>query len=108
MLSDEVREKIVLALTGTARPQIRGESVDADGVGACAVGVICEGAFGGQVHLGRGRDCTCRGWGTHFELTAWERTTDALGEQLYIALVNANDSGRTFDEIAKLVKEWEG
>lgn len=99
MLSDEVREKIVLALTGTTREQCRG-ALTTNGEDRCAMGVLCDvykvnlrPLFDGYI-----RDmCPER-----------EQMNREISLKLEGFLMHANDRGATFDEIAKLVKEWEG
>ena len=97
-LSDEVREKIVLALTGTTREQCTGKLQI--GAARCAIGVVAE-AYGVGFIDSDGvilREMSRR---------RLEMDNDMPAE-LYAQIVISNDKGATFDEIAKMVKEWEG
>lgn len=82
-LTNEIKDKIVLALTGTTREQCSYRL--ADGEARCALGVIAESI----------------GVDSCAEVLSF---VDDL--ELSCRIAAKNDSGSTFDEIAKLVKEW--
>jgi hypothetical protein len=103
-LTAEIKEKIVLALTGTTREQALCHfAVDEK---RCALGVIAEALgfeFEERVRCGA-EECS----GMTYGLPNEAEFVALLGDdQLRVAIINANDrERRSFDEIAKMVKEW--
>jgi hypothetical protein len=99
-LTDEVREKIVLALTTTRREQCTrwyglGEKRCANGVIAEALGVPL---FAGIGHIEDGEQV----YMLH-RPSLFEQVPIALS----VALASANNNGASFDECAKIAKDWQ-
>lgn len=92
-MTDEVREKVVLALTSTTREQCVGYMVQ--GAARCALSVIAEG-FGvvlkDEPHKIASDDAY--------------RALEVLSDDERFSIFEGNDdAGLSFDEIAKLVKD---
>ncbi len=89
----ELKEKFVMALVGTTRRQCVGVFGDQSGA-RCAVGVILTDVLGRQLEYEGSSYCGAPIWDVELPL--------ALQDQI----VAANDSGKTFDDIAKIVKDF--
>lgn len=105
-LSPLLREQVVMALTQTSVVQCTRMLGNAEDGSRCALGVIAEQVFGFTLHL--------RHFSYYPGLTlALNREDQDRFEQLFPRklwdnIVWANDIlGHSFDQIAKLVKEWD-
>lgn len=111
MLTDEVREKAVLALTSTTRKQCFGVlGVNQE---RCVLGVLAE-ALGIKVVPWNGvvvtNDVRPFLWdGIYYNVSPQEkgRLMNLLGDKLYFILIHLNDTHQMpFAECAKVVKDW--
>ncbi len=98
------RDKIVMALIGTTRPQIQGHIIDADG-GACAIGVLAEALAGYEL------DKHVRESPGYATMYAQEALMPYLRLEQSQEIGYRNDGTQgydphTFDEIAKVIKDW--
>lgn len=118
-LTDKMRERIVLALTSTTREKCRGFL--AFNEKRCGMGVVLE-ALGFVLILEEKEHVTTLeeiGWVTHEKAVVCNSTKtirlgdgatiqDVLPLKLMQDIMNSNDClNKSFDEIAKMVKDWQ-